>query len=94
MRRSRDLAERFFKRAHACYCTVDSALPDEKVAVKGYYQPREDDTNTAEAVEIEEVMHLGVDKREMFADSELQEFADELLAKFHSYCEAYYEGDG
>lgn len=97
MRRSaKDLARRFFyARTHEMYCTPDSALSDATVHVEADYQPEERDTNTAEGVEITAVWHEGDGNRmDELAESELAEFAEELLSRFHSYCEAYYEGDG
>lgn len=90
------LASSFFtNRTHEMYCTDDSALPDEPVAVEADYQPEEHDTNTAEGVEITAVWHEdNGDKIDLLAESELEEMAEELLARFRSYCEAYYEGDG
>lgn len=92
----KSLAESFFRnRTHDMYCTADSALPDERVAVEADYQPEERDTNTAESVEITAVWHEdNGDKIDLLAESELQEFADELLNRFHDYCEWYLEGDG
>lgn len=92
----RDLAGWYFRnRTHTMHCPADSALPDESVSVEADYQPEERDTNTAEGLEITAVWFEDQgDKIDLLTESELEEMAGELLSRFHSYCEAYYEGDG
>lgn len=93
MRVPRDLDRRFFNGLHDMSCTVNGVELD--VAVEAYYQPREYDTNTYESVTVECVWFEDegnvVDK---MTETEVRELEDELLSRFHSYCEEWAEGPG